>query len=111
MTDPLRRALRHGPDCPSAESLIDVIEHGAPGDRSVIESHLQSCPACQAELALYRGFQAANVQPDEKKAVEAILTRLESGARAETPRPSFWSHVLQPARKPVWIGGAAFAMA
>jgi hypothetical protein len=111
MTDPIREALRRQPKCPSPESLIDVIEHRAPGDRASLEDHLRSCPYCQAELALYRGFQTAEVSADEREAVEAIVKSLGPRAREETPRRSFWGRLFAPGPRPVWLAGAAFAMA
>jgi hypothetical protein len=91
--------------------LIDVVEHRAPGDRASLEGHLRSCPSCQAELALYRGFQTAEVQPDEREAVEAIAKTLGPRAREVTTRRSFWGRLFEPGPRPVWLAGGAFAMA
>lgn len=109
--DAFRKALEHGADCPPVETLLEMIEHGASGDRAGVENHLRFCPACQTEVSLYRTFEAGAVRADERSAVDFIVKRLAQEttppARQKGATASFWQRLFTPA----WMGGAALAMA
>ena len=114
MNDEFRKALQHGPDCPPAETLIGVMEHGDPGDRAGINQHLHSCPACQTELAMYRGFEAGEVSADERSAVDFIVKRLQRPAAIVPSTPSLWQRIFTRQQNfftSRWMGVAALAMA
>jgi len=99
--------------------LIETMEHGAdvPGtDRTKIAAHVEKCPVCQTELSLYRGFEAGEVQADEREAVDHIVGVLRGRAPGparlpeQKPSRSWWSGVaewLTPGR----MGGFAVAAA
>jgi hypothetical protein len=108
MSQNMREALRHGDDCPTVEILIEAMEHGAAG-RPAIASHVEKCPACQTELAMFRGFEAGKVRADEREAVDSIVRRL----RRETepgPAVTFWPRILG-WLTPVRMGGLALVAA
>ena len=107
MSEVFRRALRHGEDCPPPEAMIEAMEHGAAGHEE-IPAHVKRCPACQTELALFRGFEAGEVKADERDAVDYILRRLRGEESA--PGPSLWQR-LTGFWTPVRMGGFAVAAA
>ena len=63
MSMDLRDALRHGADCPAPDVMIEAMEHGGAG-REMIAPHVEKCPACQTELAMFRGFDNSEVRAD-----------------------------------------------
>ncbi len=95
MSDSLRQALARRPDCPALEELIE-----AP---ATFEEHLGHCPACSAELALFRSFEAGEPAPDEREAVRFIVRRLNAPPAHEP----FWRRLFTPR----WLGGMALAAA
>jgi Putative zinc-finger len=73
----LRNALRPGPDC----LLLDRLGRYADGvlsdgDRAADESHIATCPNCQAELTLLHAFAASPVRDDEADIVRAGVEQL-----------------------------------
>jgi len=72
MSDPIRRALSGGPGCPPLEALA------APSPEAAVQRHLDSCPHCQNELAMFQQFEAAELRSGEATDlawVEAELDR------------------------------------
>jgi len=66
----LTNALRPGPDCPSIERLGRYADGAlTPDERRREESHVVTCPNCQAELALLQAFATPSVRDDEAEAV------------------------------------------
>lgn len=66
----LTNALRPGPDCLSIERLGRYADGAlTPDERRREESHVVTCPNCQAELALLQAFATPSVRDDEAEAV------------------------------------------
>lgn len=67
----LRQALNpEAPHCPEPHELHAHVDgHGS----FEIESHLEVCAACRAEVELYRDFLAAESTPEEEPALDHIL--------------------------------------
>ena len=80
-----------------------------------VEQHLQSCPACRAELESLRVFQTAYVSsdapPDTERALAKLRTRLDAQttgpARARERLGIRWPDLL--GRAPAWMGVALAA--
>jgi hypothetical protein len=106
MIEDLRKDLSRSPECPGPEELLTALDR-APEDpeRLRVEVHARDCASCQTEIALFRDFMSAEVKPEERAAVRAIVADLK---RARKPQvESWWRRFLQPA----WGGGAALALA
>lgn len=69
-----RHELTRGPECPPLETLLSAHDEQA-------KSHLAGCPACRAELELFRTFE----QPDAGNAEQADLAWI--AARLQEARP------------------------
>jgi hypothetical protein len=108
MSMDLREALRHGEDCPAPQVMIEAMEHGGAG-RELIAPHVEKCPACQTELAMFRGFETSEVRSDEKEAVDFIVRRLR-GEREPEPAITFWQGLVG-WLTPVRMGGFSLAAA
>lgn len=105
----LRQSLQSGPDCPSIEQLTAYDEGSLPApELERIRKHCAECPACAAELSLFRQFAQAEVRPEEAADVDWIAQRLRPAvAPPAKPRRSWW---MMPA--PVWaLAGVALMMA
>jgi hypothetical protein len=65
-----------GPDCPPPEAWLS--DSGATdAERARLDAHADACPACAAERALARAFEAGG---EPSADVEAIVARLRKGA-------------------------------
>ena len=109
MNKDLRGALERGPQCPHPEALLAIMDREPQdAERRRMEAHVEECTACQSEIALFRGFMNAEVRPEEREAVDAIVSGLRS-ARKKPERhvERWWQRFLQPG----WGAGVAVAMA
>lgn len=106
MIEDLRKGLSRGPECPLPEELLAALD-GAPEDpeRIRVEVHGRSCATCQTEIALFRAFMSADIRPEERADVRAIVADLKRARKSEAE--SWWRRFLQPA----WGGAAALALA
>jgi hypothetical protein len=114
MNETLRAALRHDHNCPELPQLLAAMDlDAATAARREAELHLKSCPSCQTEWSLFQQFEACEIRPEERDAVESIVKKVQSTRtslmRSDRPpeTPTFWQRLLTPA----WIGSAAIAMA
>jgi len=93
--------------CPDAtEWVLYASGEVAAGRRHELDEHLQTCPACQAELnSLRRGFEAldtlAPVPPLRADVLHALRNRLAAEVRATHACPSRRRHPVR------WLAGAA----
>ena len=101
--DNLRKILKPGPDCLSAEELGGFIEHEA-SVNPVFESHLRVCARCQGELALMRSFLSSAITTEEQPHVDAIVRKLEKARPVR--RRSWRERLITP-----WAWGPAVAIA
>jgi len=99
----LQNALGQTAECPEMEQLGRYADgHVEPAQRRVVEQHVAGCGHCQAELALLREFEAANVRPEEQRPVEWIRARLQARAGEVyegTSKPearSWWQTIFAP---------------
>jgi hypothetical protein len=104
MSEAFREALRHGEDCPELDVMLQAMEPGGSGNDR-ISAHLEKCPSCQTELALFRTFEAGDVDASERKAVDYIVRRLRS------PQSVPWWRRLMAFGPPLRLGGFAVAAA
>jgi hypothetical protein len=110
MSDTIQKALHRGADCPELAQLFDAMTQNPADPRRVqAEEHLKTCPCCQTEWSLYLQFEAGEVRPDERAAVDFIVKQVHAKRAAErtTGLRSSWRRFWTPA----WMGGAALAMA
>lgn len=97
----LQSALGQTAACPEIEQL-GRYEDGAlePMQRMSVEQHVAECGHCQAELALLREFEAAEVRPEEQRPLEWIRARLQERAgeiHEATAKPearSWWQAIF-----------------
>ncbi len=81
MSELLKQALKRGPECPALEVLIAALEN--PNTETGVRKHVSACPACQSEVALFQGFEAATpVTGEERQAVDFIVARLNERMRS-----------------------------
>lgn len=73
--DLLREALGRTPECPALEVLT------APQHDAEVQRHVEGCPHCRAELALFHHFESADAQPGEA----ADLVWIESELARRSP--------------------------
>jgi hypothetical protein len=94
MTDRPKSALGPGERCPSLEVLAETPR---PPE---LESHIETCAHCRAELALLHSFENAAPQPDEVAPVQWIESELRRrmSAGALAPPASAWERVR------AWLG-------
>jgi hypothetical protein len=118
MSGLIQTALRRGSDCPELTHFFEALEAASQTPARVqAEQHLSGCPGCQTEWSLYRQFEAAEMRPDERPAVDYIVKQVQSKRAAQrredraADRRSSWQRFLTPAITPAWLGGAAIAMA
>jgi hypothetical protein len=94
MNSDFQKAVDAGPDCPSLEELLANLQRDAQ-DRSRLqtEAHVTGCAHCQAEVAMFREFEAPDNRPAEQKSIDSIVSQL----RRESPfkRESWWTRFLQ----------------
>ncbi len=70
-------------DCPSLEGLLAALSDGnLPKE---FEEHLAACPRCESEVALYREYERAEVNPSQEEDLNWIVGRLGDGASAFEP--------------------------
>ncbi len=106
MSELLKQALKRGPECPEIEVLIESLE--SPNTSAGVRRHVADCAACQAEVALYQGFEASTpVSGEERQAVDFIVARLAD--RMLPPKRESVFARLFGSLTPVRMG--AFAMA
>ncbi|MCX6597270.1 MAG: zf-HC2 domain-containing protein [Acidobacteria bacterium] len=107
----LRQSLQPGPDCPAIEQLTAYDEGSLPApELERVRKHCAECPACAAELSLFRQFAQAEVRPEEVADVEWMAERSRPAVKPPAPakpRRSWW---MMPA--PAWaLAGVALVMA
>ncbi len=99
--DLLRAALQRTPECPPLEALL--------GSRDAsFQTHLGECPSCQAELALFHQFEAAEALPAEAAGLAWVEAELVRRSPAAAPRPdplaarvrAWFGLLLSPAGRP-----------
>jgi len=74
----LTHALQPGPDCPSIEQIGRYADGALVAEeRRQAEAHIATCPNCQAELSLLRGFATLTVRDDEADAVRWGIDELQ----------------------------------
>jgi hypothetical protein len=109
MNESLREALRRGPDCPELDVLFSLTREAPASGRVELEKHVENCPACQTELALYREFVAPEMRPGEQTAVDRIVGGMTlPGGRAPQNAPVRWWNSFP---RLAWTGSAALACA
>ena len=100
------QSLQPGPACPPVEQLAAYADGVlADPEQARLARHCADCPACAAELSLYRQFAAAQVRPEEAADVAWMAERLRPAPvpAVERPRRAWW---MLPA--PVWaLAGVA----
>lgn len=80
MSELLKQALKRGPECPAPEVLIEALE--SPNNAAEVRKHVAGCPACQAEVALFQGFESPTpVSGEERQAIDFIVARLNERMR------------------------------
>ncbi len=109
----LQDALGQTAECPEIEQLGRYADDAVdPLQRASVERHVAGCGHCQAELALLREFEAAEVRPEEQRPVEWIRARLQARAG------EVYEGTAKPEARPWWqtifatpmLGRAALAM-
>ncbi len=66
--------------CPSLEALMGALSRGSLPTE--FEDHLAACPRCEAEVALYRQFEQADVDPGQEEDLDWIVGRLKEAPPA-----------------------------
>lgn len=92
--------FRNTPDCLTLDELVTALEGTDPDEKLQAEAHLATCAHCRTELNLFRSFEAGEVRPDERRAVDAIAAELRkhSPAARQPWWKGFWSpRMLMPA--------------
>lgn len=78
----LQKALGQTAACPEMEQLGRYADGAIePLQKAGMEQHVAGCGYCQAELALLREFEAAEVRPEEQRPVAWIRARLQDRAQ------------------------------
>lgn len=97
----LQQALGQTAECPEMEQLGRYADGAVePLQRASIEQHVAGCGHCQAELALLREFEAAEVRPEEQRPVEWIRARLQEraqelqGGAGKTESAPWWKAIF-----------------
>jgi hypothetical protein len=81
----LRKATARTAQCIPIERLGEALTTDE-------QSHLERCARCQAELSLWREFDASESEADEGAAVQWISARLRNGPTAATrPAVTWWT--------------------
>ncbi len=94
-------------NCPSLEDLMSALS-----DESLsreFQEHLATCPRCEAEVALYREFEHAEVMPGKEEDLDWIVGRLQEATpdmAAERSRREASSGLLQQLFN--WLAGAGW---
>jgi hypothetical protein len=109
MNGSFREALRRGPDCPELDVLFSLAGEAPAASRVELERHVESCPACQSELSLYREFVAPEMRLGEQAAVDRIVAgmALPHGGAPRSAPVRWWNSFPRLA----WTGSAALACA
>jgi hypothetical protein len=93
-----------GPDCPPPEVYLSDAALNA-ADRSRVEAHARTCPACAAERELARSFDATGKQSED---AEAIVQKLQTSApwksRKVTPMSGRPRTTERNRRRPAFMG-------
>ena len=92
MSDPRtnwKKALQRTADCIAIDRLGEEL---TPQERA----HLDSCATCQAEMALWKEFEAAETRADEQEDVDWITGQLQDPAPANVVQISSWRKALNP---------------
>jgi hypothetical protein len=107
--DAVRKSLTvlgPGPDCLAIDDLVQSLE-GGQGDiqKENAAKHVSTCAYCKAELAMFQTFADGNVRSEERRDVEAIVSKLRRNS--PVPSESWWTRLLQIR---IWApAGVAFA--
>lgn len=104
----MREAFERTEHCPEVEKLA-LLEEGRleQAEAARLRTHVEGCTACEAELALYRGFLAAESRVEERPDVEYISARLSNPAAAERESESWWQRWLKLPAVPRWAFSVA----
>lgn len=97
--------------CPSLEVLERIMEESSSDPKAA--AHVESCPHCQAEIAMLRSFESSAPSEDEGAAVAWIAAQLERNQKAPAARSSaagvpFWRAMF---RLPYMAAAAALIVA
>lgn len=97
--------------CPSLEVLERVMEESSSDPKAA--AHVESCPHCQAEIAMLRSFESSAPSENEGAAVAWIAAQLERNQKAPAARSSaavvpFWRAMF---RLPYMAAAAALIVA
>lgn len=77
---------------PTPDRLEAYVEGGLPdADRAVLESHVQDCPRCRADVEEWRGLFAALAELPRFEPSVGFAERVMAGVRVREP---LWSRVL-----------------
>jgi len=93
----LQNALGQTAACPEVEQLGRYADGAMePLQQAGVEQHVSGCGHCQAEIALLRGFEAAEVRSEEQRPVEWIRARLQDRAQ------ELYAGTAKPETQPWW---------
>ena len=82
------------PDCLPLDDLVQRLEAPAGAEERVhCEQHLAQCTYCASQVALFRGFQSDEPLPQERAALQHIVSRLRKNSPAAPQR--WWSRLLK----------------
>jgi hypothetical protein len=112
MSDTIHNAFRRSNNCPEISQLFEAMEQDATDPRRrLAEEHMQVCPGCQTEWSMFKQFEAGEVRPEEREAVDFIVRTVRARRVAERKERVTLHSLWQRLWTPAWMGGAAVAMA
>ena len=100
MSDDLRKLLQPTSECIVPERFAHLSEQD--------QSHIEKCPRCQTELALYRQFESEPATPEERASAAWIASELRRRATQTDRRSDPW-WVRLTAGFRLWQLGSALA--
>jgi hypothetical protein len=87
-------AFQRTSQCLGIDELVTALDGADEQHKRQVESHIAECAHCRTELALFRGFESAQVRPEEQRDVNAIVASLRKRSPA-APEP-WWKSMWKP---------------